>query len=136
MNHAIQRLRELRGGVPMRPVLALDNPDLQRPTQSDPAAAVAHREAVRLVVLKQPIPAWRASEGRWIVEPESQRLPEAVQALVGLRPGWTPGAWGMELRRKASRCETMHPEVAARYRMAARLLSDKSNSTLDGISGK
>ena len=136
MNHAIQRLRELRARLPVRSILALDIPEPQRPTASAPAAAVARCEAARLAFLKQPITARRAPEGQWIVEPESQGLPEAVQGLVGLRPGWTPAAWALELRRKASRCEAMHPEVAARYRMAARLLTGKSNSTLDGISDK
>ena len=122
MSFALQRLRELRARLPVPPAATLDIPKPHRPLWSDPAVSAARRDAERLGVLKQPMPVGCASEGRWIVEPESQGLPEAVQVLVGLRPGWTPGAWALELRRKASLCEAMHPAVAARYRSAAGVL--------------
>lgn len=88
----------------------------------DPAVAEARREAARLGVLDHSFSAGGSSTPQWVGEPELGQLPEFVQELVCPRVGWTPSAWAKELRRKASLCETMHPDVAARYEIAAGFL--------------
>ena len=88
----------------------------------DPVVAEARRDAARLGVLDHSFSAGGLPTPQWVGEQELGQLSEFVQELVCPRVGWTPSAWAKELRRKASLCETMHPDVAARYEVAAGLL--------------
>lgn len=123
MSFAIQRLHEIRAQLPALPAATLDVSGPQPLPWNDPAVADARREAARLGVLDQPIPAEGTSRPHWVDGPELCHLSESVQELVCPRAGWTPAGWAAELRRKAGRCEAMHPAVAARYRISHRLLS-------------
>lgn len=126
MSFAIQRLRELRASHAMLPASAHDAPasdsSIAPSRWDDPVVAEARREAARLGVLDHSFSAGGSSAPQWLGEPEWVGLPEFVQELVCPRVGWTPSAWAKELQRKASLCETMHPDVAARYEIAAGLL--------------
>ena len=110
----------------MLPASAHDAPvsdsSIAPPPWDDPVVAEARREAARLGVLDHSFSAGGSSAPQWVSEPELGQLPEFEQELVRPRVGWTPSAWAKELRRKASLCETMHPDIAVRYEIAAGFL--------------
>lgn len=60
----------------------------------------------------------RAQAGRGAAAPTSPRFRfvDGKMVLGDICAGWTPAAWCKELRRKALRCEELHPETARYYR--------------------
>lgn len=47
----------------------------------------------------------------------------APKLAIEVPRGWTGPAWAVELRRKADRCERLHPDIAATYRRDAEALT-------------
>lgn len=59
----------------------------------------------------------------WVTGDALRSLPEELQGLVCEREGWSVNSWALYLRRRAHLCRELHPDLAGRYQVAARLLS-------------
>jgi hypothetical protein len=48
----------------------------------------------------------------------------SVRGQILVPDGWQPWRWAVELNRKATACEELHPKLAAEYRERAKAIRD------------
>ncbi len=62
-------------------------------------------------------------------QPSKFRFAASAMEFGDVCAGWTPEGWACELRRKAERCESCQPDMAAHYRRWAEDIEGKLEAT-------